>query len=171
MTNALKHLIRTKKFEYIEAIPDEILKYQVLKSCNKHKNNRGIDYREIDYREIYYKDTDYKEIKCFAPQIVVPYDFEVVENEQRCVDAGHSPWKLDPKFVAQVFVSLLIQPEGITGDYPIKYDNLKVIQDDGVRTIIKINDNKSPLSFIYLKRLIRADETGIWTVIGYDLVK
>jgi hypothetical protein len=35
------------------------------------------------------------------------------------VDSGHTPWKLDPAFVAQVFVSLQISPEGIQGEYPV----------------------------------------------------
>ena len=103
--------------------------------------------------------------------ILVPVDLNKEENSQISVDAGHSPWKLDPKFVAQVFVSLLIHPEGITGEYPINYDNLKVFQNDGVHSIIEIDDENSPVSFVYLERLIRPDETGIWTVIGYDLVR
>lgn len=53
------------------------------------------------------------------PDIKVAVDLEVEENEQKSVDGGHSPWKLDPAFVTQVFVSLLISPEGIVG-YDLK---------------------------------------------------
>ena len=104
--------------------------------------------------------------QCFIP---VAIDIKKIENEQKSVDAGHSPWKLDPKFVAQVFVSLLIHPEGISGDYPINYDNLKVVQYNGIQSIVKINDENSPVSFVYLERIIRPDNTGIWTIIAYVL--
>ncbi|MDF2520167.1 MAG: hypothetical protein K0R84_795 [Clostridia bacterium] len=102
------------------------------------------------------------------PQVEVPVDLEIEKNEQKSVDAGHSPWKLDPVFVAQVFASLKLSPEGITGDYPIAYESLEVEQNTGVEAIIKVNDDKSPISKIYLKKLIRQDNTGIWTVVGYD---
>ncbi|HHX17632.1 MAG TPA: hypothetical protein GX727_02085, partial [Clostridium sp.] len=57
------------------------------------------------------------------PQIQVPVDLNLEENEQKSVDGGHSPWKLDPVYVAQVFVSLEIFPEGIVGEYPVKYED------------------------------------------------
>ncbi|MBB6214159.1 outer membrane lipoprotein-sorting protein [Anaerosolibacter carboniphilus] len=104
------------------------------------------------------------------PQIEVPMDFEIEENEQKSVDGGHSPWKLDPAFVAQVFVSLKISPEGIQGEYPIKEEALKVIQNTGKETIVEISGDNTPIRRVYLKRLIRQDATGIWTVVGYDPV-
>lgn len=104
------------------------------------------------------------------PQVEVPVDMAVEENEQKSVDAGHSPWKLDPVFVSQVFVSLKISPEGITGDYPVQYENLEVQQNTGTEAVIKVNDAKSPISKVYLKKLVRQDNTGIWTVVGYDPV-
>ena len=58
-------------------------------------------------------------------------DQSAEENEQKSVDAGHSPWRLDPIFVAQVFASLLLSPEGIVGDYPISYDNIVLIENNG----------------------------------------
>jgi hypothetical protein len=56
-----------------------------------------------------------------------------------------------------VFVNgeLLLSPEGIVGDYPIA----------------EIKDKKSVAKYVYLKRLVRQDDTGIWTVIGYDPAK
>lgn len=50
------------------------------------------------------------------PQIEVPVNLEAEEGDQKNVDSGHSPWKLDPAFVTQVFVSLKISPDGIKGD-------------------------------------------------------
>lgn len=102
------------------------------------------------------------------PQVKVEVDLAAEENEQKSVDAGHSPWKLDPVFVSQVFASLLLSPEGIVGDYPIPYEAITMIENDGVRAIAKINDDQSIARFIYLERLVRKDETGIWSVVGYD---
>lgn len=105
------------------------------------------------------------------PQIKVEVDQTVEENEQKSVDAGHSPWKLDPVYVSQVFASLLISPEGIVGDYPIAYENIDIILNNGTDAIAEIKDDKSDAKYVYLKRLVRQDDTGIWTVVGYDPVK
>lgn len=102
------------------------------------------------------------------PQVEVKYDLKIEEADQKSVDAGHSPWKLDPIFVSQVFVSLKISPEGITGDYPIKYEELKMVKNNGKEAVVEVNSAKSPVKRVYLKRLIRQDNTGIWTVVGYD---
>ncbi len=102
------------------------------------------------------------------PQIKVEVDQSVEENEQKSVDGGHSPWKLDPAFVAQVFASLLLSPEGIVGDYPIAYENVDIVENNGVDAIAKIRNDKSIAKYVYLKRMVRQDETGIWTVVGYD---
>jgi len=98
----------------------------------------------------------------------VPYDFTVEENDQKSVDAGSSPWKLDPIFTAQVFVSLLISPNGITGEYPIATEDLKIIQNNGKDAIVEVTGDKTPIKKVYLKRIVRQDSTGIRTVIGYD---
>ncbi len=105
------------------------------------------------------------------PQIKVEVDLPAEENEQKSVDSGHSPWKLDPVFVTQVFASLLLSPEGIVGDYPIAYGNIKIILNNGIDAIAEIKDEKSVAKYVYLKRLVRQDDTGIWTVIGYDPAK
>lgn len=102
------------------------------------------------------------------PQVKVPVDLKIEEGAQKNVDAGHSPWKLDPAFVAQVFVSLKISPEGIVGDYPIPYEEFKVVRNNGKEAVVEVNGDKTPIRKVYLERLIRQDNTGIWTVIGYD---
>ncbi len=102
------------------------------------------------------------------PQIEVPVDLEIETNEQKSVDGGHSPWKLDPVYVTQVFVSLLISPEGIVGDYPIASEDIKIIENNGKSAIAEISGDITPAGRVYLKRLIRQDSTGIWTVVGYD---
>ena len=112
-----------------------------------------------------------KEKSARTPNIKVPYDITVVENTQQSVDEGHSPWNLDPLFVAQVFASLQLSPEGIIGDYPIDYEDLKIIKQTNSDAIVRVNSEKSAIAKIYLKRLVRQDPTGIWTVVGYDLKK
>jgi outer membrane lipoprotein-sorting protein len=102
------------------------------------------------------------------PEVKVEVDLVVVESEQKSVDAGHSPWKLDPVFVSQVFASLLLSPEGIIGEYPISYENIEMIENDGSRAVARIKSDNSIAEYIYLERLVRQDETGIWTVVGYD---
>jgi hypothetical protein len=105
------------------------------------------------------------------PQVEVTVDIAAEENEQKSVDAGHSPWKLDPVFVTQVFASLLLSPEGIVGDYPISYDKIKIIENDGTSAKAEIMEDKSIAKYVYLKRLVRRDDTGIWSVVGYDPAK
>jgi hypothetical protein len=69
-------------------------------------------------------------------------------------------------------VSLKISPEGIKGEYPIKYEELKITQNTGKDAIVEVNANNTPISKVYLKKLIRQENTGIWTVVGYaTLVK
>jgi hypothetical protein len=103
------------------------------------------------------------------PGVEVIVDIEVEKNDQQSVDTGSSPWKLDPSYVAQVFVSLEMSPGGITGDYPVKYEELKVIQNNGIEAVIEVLNEESPIKRVYLKKLVRQDTTGIWTVVGYDL--
>jgi outer membrane lipoprotein-sorting protein len=102
------------------------------------------------------------------PQVEVPVDLVAEENDQKSVDAGHSPWKLDPAFVTQVFASLLISPEGIVGDYPIAYEDIQITHNNGTDAVAEIKGENSIARYVYLRRFIRQDNTGIWTVIGYD---
>jgi outer membrane lipoprotein-sorting protein len=102
------------------------------------------------------------------PQIEVPVDLESEQGDQKNADTGHSPWKLDPAFVAQVFVSLEISPEGVQGDYPIAYEEFKVVKNTGKEAVVEVGGSKTPIKRVYLKRLVRQDNTGVWTVVGYD---
>lgn len=102
------------------------------------------------------------------PQVAVPVDREIEEADQKNVDRGSSPWKLDPVFVAQVFVSLQISPEGIVGDYPIAYEDFSVEENTGTEAVVAVAGEETPVRRVYLERLVRQDSTGIWTVVGYD---
>jgi outer membrane lipoprotein-sorting protein len=110
-----------------------------------------------------------KEQSAYKPQVEVSVDLKAEEGDQKNADAGHSPWKLDPAFVTQVFVSLKISPEGIQGNYPVKDEEIKVVQNTGIDAVVEVNSNKTQIRKVYLKKLVRQDNTGIWTVVGYDL--
>jgi beta-lactamase regulating signal transducer with metallopeptidase domain len=103
------------------------------------------------------------------PQVLVEVDMEIVENDQKQVDEGHSPWQLSPFAVTQTFVGLQMYPDGIEGDFPVDMEDMKIIHETNDEVIVEIDKDESPISRVYLKRLVRQDEDGIWTVIGYDL--
>jgi hypothetical protein len=100
------------------------------------------------------------------PSIPVEVDMEVVKNNQHQVDAGSSPWQLDPMQVAFTFAALQISPEGIKGEPPLDYKTLELVENNGQDAVIEISEG--PIKTIYVKRLIRQDTSGIWTVVGYD---
>lgn len=102
------------------------------------------------------------------PQIDVPYDLQTEKNTQKSVDQGHSPWRLDILATTQTFVSLQLSPEGIEGDFPIQLEELKLVYSNDAEAIVEVNSKKTATTFVYLKRLIRQDSSGIWTVVGYD---
>lgn len=104
------------------------------------------------------------------PQVEVPYDLTEEKNTQKSVDEGHSPWRLDPIATTQVFVSLKISPEGIEGDYPIAKESLKLLHSTMDSAIVEVNDTQTLIKYVYLKRLVRQNPTGIWTVVGYDYI-
>jgi len=115
-----------------------------------------------------YKQTNTDVTSTFNPKVKVPFDLEIEKNEQKSIDAGHSPWRLNPIFVSQVFVSLKLSPQGIIGEYPIKTEELHLRQNNGVEAIVQVSGNKTPIVKVYLKKLVKQDSTGIWTVVGYD---
>lgn len=104
----------------------------------------------------------------FAPEIEIPIDMEAEENTQKNVDAGSSPWRLDPLYSAQIFVSLKMSPEGIEGVYPVKITELKLLQNDGISAVVQVDAANCPVKKVYLKKVVRKDSSGIWTVVGYD---
>ncbi|NLY78622.1 MAG: hypothetical protein GX072_01580 [Lysinibacillus sp.] len=107
----------------------------------------------------------------FSPEVEVPYHIEIEKNTQESVNEGHSPWRLDAIATTQVFVSLQIAPSGIDGDYPIDLNSLKLLHSDEEQAMVEVNDYITNIKTVYLKRLFQKDDTGIWTVVGYDTVK
>lgn len=101
-----------------------------------------------------------------APAVKVKVDIEIEKRNQQQVDAGSSPWQLDPLQVAFTFVATQMSPGGITGKPPLEYSALKMASNTGTEAIVQAQEG--PIKTVYLKRLVRQDETGIWTVVGYD---
>ncbi|MDQ7092031.1 sigma-E factor regulatory protein RseB domain-containing protein [Desulfosporosinus sp. PR] len=101
-----------------------------------------------------------------TPAQEVTVDMEVEKRNQQQVDAGSSPWQLDPTQVAFTFVALKMSPGGINGNPPLAYTSLKLTTNTGKEAIVQVQEG--PIKTVYLKRLVRQDDTGIWTVVGYD---
>jgi len=159
MHNALQYTTRFVNFSVEKAIPPELLEVE-----------DDPEFRKVDLilEEEPGPGPTGEEIS-FSPDVKVEPDLEIERADQIAADNGHSPWKLDPVFVAQVFVSLQISPEGVTGDYPVAYENLALIKQTDRYAKVEVRSDKTDITAVYLERLLRQDETGIWTVIGYDL--
>lgn len=99
-------------------------------------------------------------------EVKVPVDMEMVTNNQKQVDSGSSPWQLDPVHVAFTFVNLQVTPAGMQGEPAIDMDAFDLISSGTAEAVVAVKEG--PIERVYLKRLLRQDETGIWTVVGYD---
>lgn len=106
--------------------------------------------------------------KNLAPgaRVRVAVDMEIAKADQRQVDRGSSPWQLDPLQVALTFVNLKVSPEGIAGEPKIPMSSFKLAANNGVEAVVEVTGG--PVKQVYLQRLVRQDETGIWSVVGYD---
>jgi hypothetical protein len=98
--------------------------------------------------------------------VKVPVDMEIARADQRQVDGGHSPWQLDPLQVSLTFVNLKVTPEGINGEPVIPMSSFRLSSNNGVEAVVEVSSG--PVKQVYLERLVRQDETGIWSVTGYD---
>lgn len=99
-------------------------------------------------------------------RVKVPVEMEIVKASQQQVDRGSSPWQLDPLQVALTFVNLQVSPEGISGEPEIPMSSFTLTANNGAEAAVAVADG--PVEQVYLQRLVRQDETGIWTVTGYD---
>ena len=110
-----------------------------------------------------------KKTPAAQPQIKAPFDSTIVQNNQAQVDQGHSPWQLDPLQVSQTFVSLQIMPQGVTGEFPVAIADLKILQKTAAKAVVEVSSLKTHITKIYLERLVKQNDSGIWTVVGYDI--
>ncbi|HCF48759.1 MAG TPA: hypothetical protein DER60_00660 [Syntrophomonas sp.] len=99
-------------------------------------------------------------------RVKVAVDMDIVKADQQQADRGSSPWQLDPLQVSLTFVNLKVSPEGIVGEPQIGAASFKTAINNGVQAVVEVS--AGPVSKVYLKRLVRQDETGIWSVVGYD---
>ncbi len=99
-------------------------------------------------------------------QVKVSVDMDIVRANQMQVDRGSSPWQLDPLHVAMTFVNLKVSPQGIIGEPEIGSASFKLELNTGAQAAITVSEG--PVKKVYLQRLLRQDETGIWSVVGYD---
>lgn len=102
----------------------------------------------------------------FKPEITVPYNLNVEKELQQIVDNGNDSWRLNPINTAHFFIISQITE-------PIKEDsihskNISLLYCNDSTAVLKVNDNQTNIHTLYLKRLIKQDPTGIWTIIGYD---
>lgn len=95
-------------------------------------------------------------------EVKVPVDLMMVKAQQQQVDGGHSPWWLDPMQVAAAFVDQTA-PAGSGGPGPRTF---RVNSNNGLVAVVEVGEGS--VERVYLKRLVRQDETGIWSVVGYD---
>jgi len=158
MHNSIQYTTKYTEIDFEEFIPESLITIDL---------NEG--FKELDLNIDENVDIiEYKNIVVHDPKIIVDVNMEIEKAKQIAADSGSSPWNLDPVYVAQVFISLELSPEGIIGDYPINYDDLVIVENDGINVKIDANSKKDDIKTVYLKRLIRQDDTGIWTVVGYD---
>ncbi|KAF1085333.1 hypothetical protein SPSYN_01469 [Sporotomaculum syntrophicum] len=99
-------------------------------------------------------------------QVKVPVDMEITSASQQQVDRGSSPWQLDPLQVSLTFVNLKVTPEGISGEPEMPMSSFKLVTNNGAEAVVEVANG--PVKQVYLQRLVRQDETGIWSVVGYD---
>jgi hypothetical protein len=99
-------------------------------------------------------------------QVKVPVDMEMARADQLQVDRGSSPWQVDPLQVAFTFANLKVSPEGIVGEPKLPMSSFKLEANNGAEAVVTVAGG--PVGRVYLQKLVRQDETGIWSVVGYD---
>lgn len=181
MNKAVQYTTRYTELSFEDAIPEELIDVATnidFKEVTIDAGKEASKDADKDLSKDSANDADNGSDKVqngetikFSPEITVEVNIEVEKADQISADSGSSPWKLDPIYVAQVFVSLQLSPEGIVGDYPVNYDDFEIVENLGDRIKISVSSEKTNITAVYLERLIRQDETGIWTVIGYDTSK
>lgn len=97
-------------------------------------------------------------------RVLVAVDLDVAARDQHQVDAGHSPWQLDPRQVAALFVFSEFGVE--SGKRQPPFDAARITEATVTEATVEFD--QGPIARVYLQRLVRQDQTGIWSVVGYD---
>ncbi len=156
----------SSKGDNVELLPAPVT--QEESKIEQENNDELVENNEDVATDVSQEDSDIPNNFPQQPQVLVDVDMEIVEADQKQVDEGHSPWQLSPLAVTQTFVGLQMYPDGIEGDFPVDVEDMKITYETNEETIVEINKEESPIARVYLKRLVKQDEDGIWTVIGYD---
>lgn len=99
-----------------------------------------------------------------VPEIIAAIDWEAERDLQEQVDQGHKPMMLDPIQVAYDFISR----QGDASSSNVKMTSAGMFEEDNRIAAIEIIGDYVSVKRVYLKKLIRQDPTGIWTIVGYD---
>jgi outer membrane lipoprotein-sorting protein len=59
-----------------------------------------------------------------------------------------------------------VPPKGWSGTPKIPDASFNLVANSGVEAVVAVADGQ--ISKVFLKRLVRQDETGVWSVVGYD---
>jgi outer membrane lipoprotein-sorting protein len=121
-------------------------------------------------------------------RVKVPADLNSAATEQLQADSGKFPWAagVDPMYISFIFVNEQVCPPGtfsvpktpdaaqpgtgsaksLFGQPKIPYTSFEQVANNGVEAVVAVADGQ--IEQVYLKRLVRQDETGVWSVVGYD---
>ena len=102
------------------------------------------------------------------PQIEVQYDLSKEKINQKRVDEGLLPWRIDPITNSQTFLEIALSNNELVGEGKIEKTDLTLLHSTLDTAIVEVKSQITDIKYIYLKRLVRQTPTGIWTVIGYD---
>lgn len=175
MYKAIQYTTRYTVINFAESIPEELLTvgpdtgFKEVDPDGYKNTVKNPDKPEDITADIAENNKADSDTAKYTPEITVDVDMDIEKAEQIAADSGSSPWKLDPVYVAQVFISLQISPEGIVGEYPIHYNEFVIAESNGTSAKIEVISEKTHIKAVYLEKLIRQDDTGIWTVTGYDI--
>jgi hypothetical protein len=123
-------------------------------------------------------------------RVKVPADLNSAAAEQVQADSGKFPWAggVDPMYISFIFVNEQVCPPGtfsvpktpddaaqppgagsvksLFGQPKIPDTSFEQVANNGVEAVVAVADGQ--IRQVYLKRLVRQDETGVWSVVGYD---
>jgi len=83
------------------------------------------------------------------PQIEVPVDLKVEKNEQKKRGCGTFTVETGSCLCRTSIVSLKISPEGIEGEYPVSYEDMEVVKNNGIEAVVEISGDNTPVRRVY----------------------
>ncbi len=119
-------------------------------------------------------------------KIKVPADLAGAKADQLLAGQSYlANAKISPLYVAFTFVNSKLSPPGTfsvtkptatasnggipklySGAPKIPYTSFNLVANNGVEAVVAVATGQ--IKQVYLKRLVRQDESGVWSVVGYD---